>query len=314
MYIFIWIYLQVYIHKNLYIFCICTDLHLYKYVYMHKYKCTYVHMYIFVSFDVHIRFFWTYKIFFSCVDWFSFILSCCWLVVAGSWCLTWCSVLQCVAVCCSVLRYAAVCCSAKACRCGRLVPYRCCSVLQCFALCYSVLQVAVCCAVLQCDMLCAAMCCTVLYCVALCCSALALRCGSLLPRMCETPQHQPSVLHCAALHCSVLQCVAFMLICTCNTPHFRLSVLQYAAVCCSVLQCAAVCAERSIRSFLSTCCLWHGGRRSKSVEMPTKDLSIYRLIPFISRSSATRNMMRHLCKSLLHLECHFFVLKSQLMI
>jgi len=62
---------------------------------------------------------------------------------------SYCSVLQCVAVCCSVLLCVAVCCSVLQC------VAVCCSVLQCVAVWCSVLQcVTVCCSVLQCATVC----------------------------------------------------------------------------------------------------------------------------------------------------------------
>ena len=70
--------------------------------------------------------------------------------------MTWCSVLQCVAVCCSVLQCVAVCCSVLQC-----VAVCCSRVLQCVAVCCSELQsVAVCVSVLQC----VAVCCSMLWC------------------------------------------------------------------------------------------------------------------------------------------------------
>ena len=108
-------------------------------------------------------------------------------VLAASYQVCCCSVLQCVAVCCSVLQCCAL---------DFSVPLNAevyCIVLQCAAVCYSVLQcAAVCCIVLQC----AAVCCSVLQCAAVCCSVL--QCVAVYC----------IVLQCAAVCCSVLQCAA----------------------------------------------------------------------------------------------------------
>ena len=65
-----------------------------------------------------------------------------WIVSRGV--NTYCSVLQCLAVCCSVLQCVAVCCSMLQC------VAVCCSVLRCVAVCCSALQgIAVCCSVLH---------------------------------------------------------------------------------------------------------------------------------------------------------------------
>jgi len=138
---------------------------------------------------------------------------------------TWCSVLQCVAMCCSVLQCVA----------------GCCRVLQC---------VAVCCSMLQC----VAVCCSVLI---VCCSARHLKTTSrsflrasdtnlrVLPSR-ETAASATSlfprrldlccsVLHCAAVSDGVLQCVSACCVAV------SCSVLQCVAARCSVLYCIAVC-------------------------------------------------------------------------
>jgi len=123
-----------------------------------------------------------------------------------------------------VLQCVAVRCSAKACRCGRLMLYRCCSVLQCFALCYRVLQ----------SLQCAALCCSAMHCVAVCWCSVAEACCL----VCATLLNPNSVC------CTVVHCVASVAVCCIYAhlyvQHTSLST-QCVAVCYSVLQCATVC-------------------------------------------------------------------------
>ena len=128
---------------------------------------------------------------------------------------TWCSVLQCGALCCSVLQ---------------CVPM-CCSVLQCAIMCCSVLQ-------------CAALCCTVLHCVAIWYSVL--HCVAVWCSVLQCVATRCSIF---AMSCSVLQCVAGILqvlrqsgtqLRGCNQPKSVLQnlvkSLQHAATRCNTLQ------------------------------------------------------------------------------
>jgi len=134
---------------------------------------------------------------------------------------TYCSVLQCVAVCCSVLQCGAVCCSVLPC--VALAHRR--HTLQCIAVYCSVLQ-------------CVALCCSVLHCVAVCCSVYVYfhtrHRGPTLQHSLQFQNKQKKQQRCTSgqdkedTPCSVLLSVA---VCC--------RVLQGVAVRYSVLQCVA---------------------------------------------------------------------------
>jgi len=191
-------------------------------------------MYIFVSFDMHIRFFWTHMKFSfpALIDFLSFFR------VVGSSLrepgvlrdVVCCSVLQCVAVCCGMLRFVAVqrravvgdwCRTGVAVFCSVLHYATLCCRLQSVALCYSVI-----CSVLQC----AVLCCSVLHCVAVRWRSVAGACCLVCAKPLNTNPVCCTVLPCIAQCCSVLHLCSFVLA----------TRLTFDSVCCSMLRCVAV--------------------------------------------------------------------------